>query len=384
MPNIIGALYDHADVIIPVVTSESEWFVEPLCKSLAATNLKVSIEQPAKIVPYDLKDCIDSFRNLAKKHNRACFNWTGGTKIMSYGARFVAESEKARAIYLIGNSTEILIEDFLHNTQDVHIISSTELGLNALSYLLAAGHTVKDTFNPKEFQKRYRPADELIVAANAIMDATQAERRDIFLLANAGNHPVSPRKLNKYFLQILCKAHLIQPSKNPGEYYLNYDSLMPSSFMESPQQANARFLCASFLEVFLWSQLVQRSGCDEVAWGVQLNPGQVGKSMEIDLLVAGETRLIVIEAKLGSDLHNLTDLVEEQHARCNRIAGKNGRWILYIHKFKGEFMNEGDSSRIASAEARARNFGGLLLWHDNLEELPAKVCSILSETSFSI
>ncbi len=384
MPNIIGALYDHADAIIPVITSESEKSIDPLCKSLAATDLKVNVEQPVKIVPYDMKDCIDSFRSLARKYHPVCFNWTGGTKVMSYAARFIAESEKARAIFLKGNTTEILIEDFLQNKQDTHIISSTDLGLNVLSYLLASGHTVSGASTPKEFHKRYRPAEELIVAANAIIDANRSERQDFFALANAENHPVVPRKLNKYFLQIFCKARLIQPSKNAGEYFLNYDSLMPTTFMESPQQSNARFLRGSFLEVFLWHQIVQRSGFDEVGWGVQLNPGQTGKFMEIDLVVAGDTRLIVIEAKLNVDLHNLTDLIEEQHARCNRIAGRLGRWILYVHKFKGEFMNEGDSSRIASAEARARHFGGLLLWHDNLEEMPSKVCSILNENNSAI
>jgi hypothetical protein len=256
--------------------------------------LKVNVEQPVKIVPYDMKDCIDSFRSLARKYHPVCFNWTGGTKVMSYAARFIAESEKARAIFLKGNTTEILIEDFLQNKQDTHIISSTDLGLNVLSYLLASGHTVSGASTPKEFHKRYRPAEELIVAANAIIDANRSERQDFFALANAENHPVVPRKLNKYFLQIFCKARLIQPSKNAGEYFLNYDSLMPTTFMESPQQSNARFLRGPF-GGFLWHQIAQRSGVTGRMGSVKPLARQVIYGN--DLVVAGDTRLkIVIEA----------------------------------------------------------------------------------------
>jgi hypothetical protein len=380
MPNIIGALYDHADVIVPVVTQESEWLVDLLKNSIAATGAKISITTPYKVVPFDLNDCREVLSRIAQIYPRACFNWTGGTKVMSYAARFTAEEKKARAIYVMGNSREILVEDFLNRKQEVRITDSTELGLNILSYLYAAGNTVKDAATPEEFRKRYCPAQELVVAANAIMEASQSERRDIYFLANAENNPVMPHKLNTYFLDVLCRARLIQPARHRGQYFLNIDSLMPSSFLESPQQANARFLRASFLEVFLWSQLISRSGYDEVGWGIQLNPGQSGRFMEIDLAVAGEGRLLIIEAKLSVDLHSLTDLIEEQHARCNRIAGRFGKWLLYIHKFKGEFMNDDDQYRIASAEARAKNFGGSLLFHDNLEELPARVGGILSES----
>ncbi|MGC8744661.1 MAG: hypothetical protein ACP5T0_12350 [Verrucomicrobiia bacterium] len=380
MPNIIGALYDHADMIVPVITEESEWMVGLLRKSLASTGAKINVTEPFKVVPFDLNDCSEVLLRIANTYPRACFNWTGGTKVMSYAARFAAETAKARAIYVMSNSREILFEDFLNRKQEVRITDSTELGLNILSYLYAAGNTVSDAATPEEFKERYCPANDLVIAANAIMEASQSERRDIFLLAGAENNPVKPLKLNTYFLQVLCKARLIQPARNHGQYFLNIDSLMPASFLESPQQANARFLRASFLEVFLWSQIKTRSGYDEVGWGIQLNPGQTGRFMEIDLAIAGEGRLLIVEAKTTVDLHNITDLIEEQHARCNRIAGKFGKWLLYIHKFKGEFMNEDDQSRIASAEARAKNFGGLLLWHDNLEELPARVGEILNES----
>ncbi|MCX7872215.1 MAG: DUF1887 family protein [Verrucomicrobiae bacterium] len=380
MPNIIGALYDHADTIIPVITDESEWLVNLLCSSLSATGNYINVKEPVRVIPFDLRDCMDVFNTLANNNPRPCFNWTGGTKVMSYAARSTAEKMKARAIYVLNNSREILIEDFSKNTSERFFTDSATLGLNILSHLYAAGNTVKDARTPEDFQKIYKPADELVIAANAIIDANQSERRDLFGLANAANEPFRPRNLNPYFLDVLRKAKLIQPGHQHGEYFLNVETLMPLSIIESPQDANSRFIRASFLEVFLWSQVVRRSGFEEVGWGIQLNPGQTGRFMEIDVAVAGDGKLLVIEAKLNVDLQDLTDWIEEQHARCNRIAGKFGRWILYIHKFKGEFIGNSDAGRIVSAEARAKNFGGMLLWHDDLEHLPEKVSEILNNS----
>jgi len=384
MPNIIGALFDHADTIIPVTTNESEWMVNLLWNSLSATGNKIEIRDPVKVVPFDMRDCMGVMTKLADSYPRACFNWTGGTKVMSYAARSTAEKMRARAIYVLNNSREILMEDFSTNRCENYVTDSTSLGLNILSHLYAAGNTVKDARTSEEFQKIYRPAPELVVAANAIVDATQSERRDLFGLANAINEPYRPRALNPLFIEVLRRAKLIQPARRAGEYFLNIETLMPTAIMESPQEANSRFLRASFIEVFLWSQISTRTAFEEVGWGIQLNPGQTGKFMEVDVLVAGEGKLLVIEAKLNVDLQDLTDIIEEQNARCLRIAGRFGKWILYIHKFKGEYMAQGDSARILSAEARAKNFGGMLLWHDDLEHLPDKVSELLNNNKVLI
>lgn len=381
MPNVIGAIYDHADTIVPVATEESQWLVEMLDKSLSAAGANVNFEEPFKVSPYDINDCLEVLRAASKRHPSPCFNWTGGTKVMSSAARYVAEETKTRAIYVLGNSKEILVEDFNNGSTHTDI---AQPGLTILAHLYAAGHTVKDAHTVDEFNARYRPAPELEVAANAIFDANPAQRRDIFALASAENEPVHLRCLDQYFLHILQKAKLIQPARAPRTYFLNIETLMPNMFMESPQQSNARFLRASFLEVFLWSQIKNRSGYDEVGWGIQLNPGQPGKFMEIDVAVAGEGRLLILEAKMNVELSELTDLIEEQHARCHLIAGRFGRWIMYIHKFRDEFMRPGDKERIASAEMRAKNFGGVLVWHDDLEELPAIVHSILNGNELAL
>lgn len=379
MPNIIGALYDHAEAIIPVITDESEWLVNSLWNSIAATGYKIEVRDPVKVIPFDLRDCVNVFQKLADSNPGSCFNWTGGTKVMSYAARSMAEKMRARAMYVLNNSREIFLEDFSNNTSQILVTDSTTLGLNILSHLYAAGNTVKDARTPEEFRRIYKPAEDLVVAANAIVDATPSERRDLFGLANAFNEPYRPRTLNPHFIQVLRRAKLIQSARTQGEYFLNVETLMPISIMESPQEANSRFIRASFLEVFLWSQIARRTEFEEVGWGIQLNPGQTGRFMEVDVVVAGDGKLLIVEAKLNVDLQDLADLIEEQHARCNRIAGRFGRWILYIHKFRGEYMAQGDSSRIVSAEARARNFGGMLLWHDDLEHLPEKVSEILNQ-----
>lgn len=381
MPNIIGALHDRADLIVPVVTNASERLVEALTAALHAAGATATVGDPIPVAPFDLADCLGTLGRIARAHPGAAFNWTGGTKVMSFAARRVAEEARARAIYVFGNSRELLLEDLAAGTSRTDVTDATRLGLNVLVHLLAAGHAVEDAESIEQFHRRYAPAPELVDAATALFDATASERQDLNQLAYARDYrrPFRPRTLNPHFLRLLKQAGLIDTTGQPGEYFLDVSPHLVAFHRELPQQASARFLQATWLEVFLWSQIRRRSGFDQVGWSVRLDPYERGRLTELDIVVSGEGRLLVLEAKTSVDLKHLADLIEEQSSRCRRIGGGFARWMLYVHKFRTEHLGPEDASIIASAEARAQDYGGRLLWHDHLPELPVLLATFLSE-----
>lgn len=379
IPNVIGALHDHADRILPVLPPGWRRQVDDLQASLSAAGARTEVLDPVEVVPFDLEDCLATFRRIGREHPGALFNWTGGTRVMSYAARRVAEESAGRALFVRSNGREILLEDLAAGTSRVDITDSTRLGLNLLAHLRAAGQTVEAVDTPAAFLARYTPHPDLIVAANAILDANPSERADLFQLAGAENQPVTPRRLNSGFLYILRRAQLIQPGVGPGEFFLSAATTLSTFYLESAQQANARFLRASYLEVFLWAQIHDRCGLNDVGWGIRVNPGEQGRTAELDVAVSGDGRLLLLEAKTNVELTRLSDVIEEQAARCRRIGGAAARWVLYVHKFRDEHLGPESPAIIAAQEARAREYGGSLLWHDQLNELPQIVSRLLEE-----
>lgn len=379
IPNVIGALHDRADRVLPVVTPGSHRQVVHLQAALAASGGRTEVLDSIEVVPFDLEDCLATLRRIAREHPGALYNWTGGTRVMCFAARRIAEECRGRALFVRSNGREILLEDLASGVSRVDITDSLRLGLNLLAHLRAAGQVVDGVDTPAAFLARYTPHPDLIVAANAILDASASERADLFQLAGAENHPVTPRRLNPGFLYILRRAQLIQPGAGPGEFFLSAGTTLSTFHRESAQEANARFLRASYLEVFLWSQIHDRCGLNDVGWGIRLNPGEQGRMAELDVAVSGDGRLLILEAKTHVELARISDVIEEQAARCRRVGGAAARWILYVHKFRDEHIGPESPAIVAAQEARAREYGGCLLWHDHLNDLPQIVARMLEE-----
>lgn len=382
MPNVIGILHERPDVVIPVTTMEFSAQVARLEAALRAAGCRAEVHDPVTVLPYDLGDCVQSIRRACKEVESLTINWTGGTKIMSHAARTVAESAGARvkALYVNTTDRQVLVEENPSNRQPrVEMLDTARLGLNTLVHILAAGHRVTADGSLDAFRSAHTPAPELEAAAEAIVDARSWEWPDLYKLSEADGAPYRPQRMDHRLLQILETAKIIERASQSGAFFLARESLALPFHLNSPQEENAKFIKGGYLEVFLWSQLKHRGAFDDVAWHIVLNPGQQGRVTELDVAVASEGRFLVVECKGRVDLSDLADLIEEQFARTRRIGRLFGSWILYIHQFKNAYHTHRDQSIIASQEARAREYGGMLLWHDDLAEFPILVASFLNE-----
>lgn len=382
MPNVIGVLHERPDAVVPVVTQESLPQVERLEASLRAANCPSTIMEPVMVLPYDLEDCVQSIEKVCRSGGETTINWTGGTKIMSYAARVVAEGplEKLRAIYVNTAGRQLLVEDVPRSrVARAEILDSATLGLNSLVHILAAGHTVEGSETLSAFREAHTPAAELIAAAEAIVDARESEWNDLFKLSAAENAPYRPRYIAPQFLKILQAAKIVEPASQAGSFFLGSESITIPFHRSSPQAENSKFIRGGYLEIFLCSQLKDRGAFDDVAWHVTLNAGQQGRGTEFDVTVASEGRFLIIESKGLVDLHRLADMIEEQYARTRRVGRLFGRWMLYIHQFKAMYQSSAEQGIIASQEVRAQDYGGQLAWRDDLADFPNLVTEYLQE-----
>lgn len=379
MPNVIGILYERPDAVLPVVTRESAAQVAHLEASLRAAGCRATLREPVTVLPYDLTDCQQSLQQACRGLEHLTINWTGGTKVMSYAARRRAEDLRLPALYVNTAERQVLIEDPATGATRADMIDSARLGLNVLVHMLAAGHRVEAADDLEAFRQRCTPAPPVVRAATLIMDARSRERTEVLRLADAARQPCTPTRLAEDFLRALVDARLIQPGRRPGEFFLSVDTLLHPFHRQSPQEQNAAFLKSLYLEVFLWSQIKERSGLDDVAWHVVLNPGEKGRMAELDVVAASEGRLLVIECKSHLDLDKLADVIEEQFARSRRIGRLFGSWLLYIHRHRADYAAANAPAIIASQEAKAREYGGRLLWHDDLADLPSLVATFVNQ-----
>jgi hypothetical protein len=380
MPNVIGVLHERPEQVIPVVTSQSARQVEHLVASLRAAGCAATVQDPVTVLPYDLADCGKAMGKAASLINDLTINWTGGTKIMSYAARRIAETKPARAIYVNTADRQLLIEDNPQTgTVRSELLDSARLGLNTLAHVLAAGHKVENGSSLAEFRAAHTPAPELQAAAEMIVDAPGFYWPDLFRLSEAVDRPFTPRKLPPEFLHALEIAKIIQKSDQPGAYLLNRESFGRPFHRNTAQEENSKFIRGGYLEVFLWSQLKNRGAFDDVAWHVRLNPGQKGRGAELDVAVVSDGRFVVVESKGRIDLGELANLIEEQNARTRRVGRLFGQWVLYVHQFRAEFDATNARTIIAGQEERARDYGGHLLWHDDLVDFPVLLGGFLNE-----
>ena len=380
MPNVIGILHERPERVIPIVTIQSARQVEHLEAALRAAGCVASLQDLVTVLPYDLADCGKAIGNAVSSINNLTINWTGGTKIMSYAARRIAETKPTRAIYVNTADRQLLIEDNPQtNSVRPELLDSARLGLNTLVHILAAGHKVEDGSSLAEFRTAHTPAPELQAAAKMIVDAPGFYWPDLFRLSEAVDKPVTPRKLPPEFLRVLEAAKIIQKAGKPGDYILSSESLGRPFHRNTAQEENSKFIRGGYLEVFLWSQLKRRGAFDDVAWHVRLNPGQRGRRAELDVAVVSDGRFVVIESKGRIQLADLANLIEEQNARTRRVGRLFGQWVLYIHQFRGEFDAPNAQAIIAGQEERARDYGGHLLWHDDLVDFPVLVGGFLNE-----
>lgn len=379
MPNVIGVLHSGVRQVLPVVSRESAAQVESFRQTLAATGNPVTMLDPVTVLPFDPADCLATLRQAIQAHPDLEINWTGGTKIMSYAVRRLAERHGLPTLYVNTSGREILRENPADGSVRSEMIDTARLGLNVLTHILAAGHTVEGGESREAFRARCTPAPELVQAATLILDARQSERSEIYKLALADQKPFQPRFLNKDSLRVLADASLIEPAARQGEFFLSHTSRLHPFHRQTPEQQNATFLRSTYLEVFLWSQIKERSAIEDVAWHVALNPGVKGRAAELDVALAHEGRFVVLECKQRLDLDALAKVIEEQAARARRIGRLFGRWMLYLHRYRWEHDEPEADAKISSQEARAADFGGKLLWHEDLADLPITVATFLNE-----
>lgn len=381
MPNVIGVLQTGATRVLPVVTADSEGQTEAFSEALSAARSPALLLEPVQVLPHDLADCLETLRSAIAgvRQGTVEINWTGGTKVMSYAARRLAEELRLPALYVNTAQRQVLLEDLATGTVRTEVIDSARLGLNVLTHIVAAGHRVEGAASLEAFRWRCTPAPALVRAATLIVDARPSEHRDLLNLAEAFTKPCTPTRLDESFLRTLREARLIQPARRPGEFLLSWETLLHPFHRQTAQHQNAAFLKSLYLEVFIWSQIKERAGVDDVAWHVVLNPTEKGRVAELDVVVSGEGRLLVIECKNHLDLDQLPDVIEEQYARTRRIGRLFGRWMLYVHRHRADYPAPNAAAIIESQEAKARDYGGRLLWHDDLAELPRTVSAFLQE-----
>jgi hypothetical protein len=102
MPNVIGVLQTGAKRVLPVVTAESEHQTDAFGEALSAAGSQALLLEPVRVLPHDLADCMDTLRRAVADLPRGAveINWTGGTKVMSYAARRLAEELRVPALYV--------------------------------------------------------------------------------------------------------------------------------------------------------------------------------------------------------------------------------------------------------------------------------------------
>lgn len=379
MPNVIGVLHSGVRQVLPIVSRESAAQVDSFRQTLAATGNPVTVLDPVTVLPFDPADCRNTLSQAIGNHPDLEINWTGGTKIMSYAVRQLAEKHGLPALYVNTNGREILRENPADGSVRSEMIDTARLGLNVLTHILAAGHTVEGGESREAFRARCTPAPELVQAATLILDARQSERHELHQLAKANQTAFRPDRLNAGFLKALTQAGLIEPAADSGKFFLSHTTKLHPFHLQSPEQQNATFLRSTYLEVFLWSQIKERSAIEDVAWHVALNPGVKGRAAELDVALAHEGRFVVLECKQRLDLDELAKVIEEQAARARRIGRLFGRWMLYLHRYRWEHDEPEADAKISSQEARAADFGGKLLWHEDLADLPVTIATFLNE-----
>ncbi len=361
MPNVIGVLYDRPDVVIPVVTKSSRRTVESLKAALNYAGCGCIVEEPIEVLPYDYEDCRSVIAKVVDEG--ATVNWTGGTKVMALAAH---EVDAGKRLYVNTEDNEILEED--SRGRSSHPIDSAQLGVNAVVQIAASGNAFESGLTADDIHRMHAPDPSLIQAANAIFDLSSAGQRDLRLLSRKSPVRLS---LDKDTVAMLMNAKLIMPAAN-GCHQLHYETLTRPFHRESAQEANARFLTATYLEVFIWSQLKTRGAFDDLLWHVQVNPHQQGRLSEFDVIVSSENRFLVIDCKTGVNPQQLASIIEETHASTRKVGRIFAKWVLYINKFEDELAGEigaGGENMLASQKLRAKEFGGMLIFRDQLDHL---------------
>ena len=193
MPNVIGVLQTRATRVLPVVSSESESQVEAFGRALRAAGTPVEILDPVMVLPYDLTDCLKTLRKATADITSPEINWTGGTKIMSYAARRLAEELRLPALYVNTTAREVLLENLAEGSTRSESIDTSRLGLNVLVHITANGHLVEGADTLAGFRARCTPAPSLVRAATLIMDARSWERTELLRLAGGENRSYRPR-----------------------------------------------------------------------------------------------------------------------------------------------------------------------------------------------
>jgi len=374
MPNIIGVLQDHADRVIPVVSKETSRQLQAMQEALHLAGSRATFADELTVLPHDPAHCAEVLEKISHSTDGLVVNWTGGTKVMSYAARRFAELRRIPALY-VNTATKEIVRELPSTGVQTEVFDPCALGLNVLSHLYAAGHTVDHGGSLREFHLRSYPAKELVAASEAILDARPAELNALRQLTPSSEGAVPLNRLDPHLLRKLEEAQLISKADASGGRCLSATTLCHPFHRQSNEEQNSVFMRASYVEVFLWSQLYQRAGLDDVAWHLVLNPGETGRVHEIDVAVAHEGRFLLAEVKSTVDAAELADLIAEQAFRSRHIGRLFAHWILYIHRFRSEYENA--RGILNSQEKRALEYGGRLFWRDDLETIPEKIRGIL-------
>ena len=365
IPNVIGALYERPEAVLPIATEKTAPQAEFLRQALRACGFNGAVEEPAIVLPYDEQDCV-SVISKTLAGGDCSVNWTGGTKVMAWAARRVA-GEKGLPVLYVNSDENLLLQG---GGKEVPI-DTEALGLNVMAWLLASGHTIEGVETLGDFRRAYQPDRRLVAAADRIFDLPPEIRYgDVARLSRALDQPASPRNLSPADVKLLLDAQLIQPAAQPaGSFFLNVASLSSVYHRDQPQAENAKFLMATYWEVVVWNLLVKRGGYRDASWHVRLNPRKVGRGAEFDILLFGNNRFLVVECKNGVAAgEKISDLIEETSAKTRRIGRLFSRWILAVNRYREELNVE--PGCLESWAKKAEDYAGTLLFRDDLDELP--------------
>lgn len=363
MPNVVGVLWHRPDVIKAMATADSGKMVDWLKNALQSIGFNPQIdlvEVPGFDVPA-IKQAIAGLDENVPEFE-CMVNWTGGTKIMAAAAREVAIQKGWDLLYVNTQQAEILRGEGAQQSVPFNLM---DMGVSAMTQIIATGQTIEDgKIDQKRLNSFAKPSEALVAAAEVILDASWEKG----LRQLQKGRPAIKAELNSKMASALMAAALIEPGEN-NTWRLAYCSELRPMFNESDAEAAAKFIESGWLEVFVYSRLKRLFSPDDIDWHVTINRDTKGQMSEFDVLMYHQGRLLVVDTKVDTTVQKLAQQIMHICASTRRIGRLFSSWVIYIHKYEEELIREQqDKSILISQIERAKQFGGLLLFKDDLED----------------
>lgn len=362
MPNVIGALQYKPDVIKAIATEQTERMAVSFGEALQSTGFHCRVETAVCPDGFDVGRLKQTVLRLEIPENAQIqVNWTGGTKAMSAVAREAALERQWPLVYVNTQQSEFLLEEA--GMQRAEGFDLKALGITAMTQIISAGHRVENGITDSDtLRSCAKPSPELIHAALAI----QKSRYSKALRRLAGQKPVGKGDLDPGLASILESAGLIV--SNGADWIPGADHGVRPMPGESVEEAAAKFISSGWLEVFIYDTLSVLFSPDDINWHVTVNRGIRGRMSEFDILLHQDGRLLVVDTKVDTTAGQLSQQIMHTCSSTLRIGRLFSKWAIYIHRYADELIREPEDEAILRSQIeRAQEFGGLLLFRDDLE-----------------